>query len=229
MKRSTIDEAIDYVIEKCENEFRVPLPAFAYYTPEDWKKLGEDERELVDNMLGWDVTDFGGDFKEVGLTSFVFRNGNYKDPETYPKPYCEKILYVMDGQTLPYHYHWLKMEDIINRGGGRLAITLYMAAEDDSFSDEDVVVTIDGKKVTVPAGGQVILEPGQSITLCPKQYHSWQALPGEGDVMVFEVSRCNDDFTDNRFYEVGERIPETEEDVPAKHLCYADYKDYVTI
>lgn len=228
MRRSEINTAIEYVMRACRDEFRLPLPPFAYLTPDEWKGIGENHREIVDNMLGWDVTDFGGDFKKTGLTSFVFRNGNVHKPEVYQKPYCEKLLYVMDSQILPYHYHWNKMEDIINRGGGRLSLTLYQAADDDGFSNEDVTIDVDGRNVTVPAGGSIVLSPGESITLRPHQYHTWQAIPGEGDVMAFEVSKCNDDFTDNNFIDVGDRIPGVEEDEPARHLVYADYKHYVT-
>ena len=31
------------------------------------------------------------------------------------------------GQITPFHFHWLKMEDIINRGGGKWLIQLYRA------------------------------------------------------------------------------------------------------
>ena len=60
MKRSLINQLIDEAIEFVEGRGLV-LPPFAYWTPEDWQNIGEDQRELVDNMLGWDVTDFGGD------------------------------------------------------------------------------------------------------------------------------------------------------------------------
>lgn len=72
-------------------------------------------------------------FMEVGLTVFVFRNGNFNNKEKYPKPYCEKLLYVRDGQILPFHFHWSKTEDIINRGGGDLEITLYQSDENEDL------------------------------------------------------------------------------------------------
>lgn len=211
MKRSELNKIISDAIQFVEKR-EIPLPPFAYWGPEEWKKAGEEDRELVDNMLGWDITDFGsGDFAKIGLTIFTFRNGNFYEKEKYPKPYAEKLLLVGDGQILPYHYHWSKMEDIINRGGGDLSLTLYNAIEEDfkdvkggragkqgCFADTDVTVTVDGRRVTVPAGGQIILKPGQSITLKPGQYHTWQGVPGTGAVMLFEVSTCNDDTIDNR-------------------------------
>lgn len=160
MKRSEINKVIETIIEKCD-EKNLPLPPFAYYDKSDWAIAKENRREIIDNMLGWDVTDFGlSDFYSTGLAVFVFRNGNYHDTETYPKPYCEKLLYIFDGQKLPAHFHWQKSEDIINRGGGDLEITLWQADENEGFSDKDVTVKVDGKSVTVEAGGKVILTPG---------------------------------------------------------------------
>ena len=239
MKRSKINEIIKYTIQYMKDR-NLPLPPFAYRTPEDWKNAGEESREIVDNMLGWDVSDFGsGDFDRIGLTIFTFRNGNFHNKELYPKPYAEKLLLVRDGQILPYHYHWSKMEDIINRGGGDLDIILYNATPEDfadtegglsgkpgTFDTTPVTVVMDGTKVTIPAGGKITLKPGQSVTLTPGQYHSWQGVPGTGDVMLFEVSACNDDHIDNRFHTAGERIPGVEEDEAAEYLMFADYKDY---
>ena len=198
----------------------------------------DDCREIIDNMLGWDITDFGSsDFEKIGLTIFTFRNGNFYQKDKYPKPYAEKLLLVGDGQILPFHYHWSKMEDIINRGGGDLILTLYNSTEKDfvdveggrsgkqgQFADTPVTVTVDGRRVTVPAGGHIILKPGESITLMPGQYHMWQGVPGTGPVMLFEVSTCNDDTIDNRFHTAGERIPEIEEDEEPIHLIFKDYR-----
>ena len=158
---------------------------------------------------------------KIGLSIFTFRNGNFYLKDKYPKAYAEKLLYVMDGQILPYHYHWYKREDIINRGGGDLEITMYNSTPEDyadqeggrgdvpgTFSDTDVDVKIDGKTLRIPAGGKVILHPGQSVSIAPGQYHQWQGVPGTGDVILFEVSSTNDDNIDNRFYRNGDRIPD---------------------
>jgi len=239
MKRSESNQIIQYAMDVMKKH-QFPLPPFAYYTVEDWKNLGEDEEELVENMLGWDISDFGsGDFRKIGLTIFTFRNGNFYNQEKYPKVYAEKYLLVNDGQVLPFHYHWYKMEDIINRGGGDLAVTLYNSTPEDyadrdayaqgkpgTFDTTPVTVTVDGKRVTVPAGGVVTIHPGQSITLKPGQYHSWQGVPGTGDVILFEVSTRNDDMVDNRFHEADQRIPSMDEDVEPTFLMFADYPKY---
>lgn len=227
MKRSELNAIIQSAIDLMD-EKNIPLPSFAKWSLEDWNNANQDYREIVDNMLGWDISDFGSDdFEKVGLTIFTFRNGNFHNKEKYRKPYAEKLLLVDDGQVLPFHFHWSKMEDIINRGGGDLEITLYNADENDGFANTDVNVSMDGKRVIVPAGSSVVLKPGQSITLEPRQYHSWKGVPGTGKVILFEVSSTNDDMVDNRFYEASGRIPEIEEDVEPKYLIFADYKDYV--
>ena len=227
MKRSKINEVISKVKKACIDN-KLPLPPFAYYDLKEWENKEKTEYEIIDNMLGWDVTDFGeGDFYSTGLAVFVFRNGNFNKPEVYPKPYCEKLLYVFEGQKLPAHFHWKKSEDIINRGGGDLEITLWQANKDGGMTDEEVEVTIDGKQKSVNAGGSIILTPGESITLLPYQYHQWQAVPGTGDVFVFEVSTTNDDNVDNHFYNVQDRIPEIIEDESPEHLMFADYKKFL--
>lgn len=227
MKRSQlntiIQEAICFVEQK-----GLALPQFSKWGLSEWKNLRAEQEEIVQNMLGWDITDFGsGDFEHTGLLIFTFRNGNFYQKEKYPKPYAEKLLLVGDGQMLPYHFHWSKMEDIINRGGGDLAISLYNSTEQEEFADTAVQVTMDGEQITVPAGGEVILKPGQSITLMPGQYHNWRGVEGTGPVMLFEVSTTNDDTKDNRFYTAQGRIPVIEEDVAPRYLIFDDYKKHV--
>jgi len=224
MKRSEINriirEAYDFVRSR-----GIEFPPFATWSVNDWRNLKENQRELVDNMLGWDVTNFGGNFKETGITIFTFRNGNYNKKDRYPKPYAEKLLLVEDGQELPYHFHWNKMEDIINRSGGNLIMYLYNSDKNGAFADTDVHLTVDGEKIVIPAGGKICLKPGQSVTLLPGQYHKW--IGENGKVMLFEVSSTNDDYTDNRFYSAQGRLPEIEEDVEPEFLIFNDYKNYV--
>jgi hypothetical protein len=141
------------------------------------------------------------------------------------KDYCEKLLLVAENQVTPCHFHWAKMEDIINRAGGRLVLQLWNADPETETRDEEgeVVVSIDGMETTIPAGGTVVLEPGQSITLTPYMYHLFYAESGGGMVLGGEVSRVNDDANDNRFHEPLPRFPAIEEDAPQRYLLCSEY------
>ena len=224
MKRSEINKIITDAMAFLKQR-QIEFPPFAHWGLEEWKKAGEEYQELKDNMLGWDITDFGyGDYHKIGVLIFTFRNGNFHNKEKYPKMYAEKMLLVEAGQELPYHFHWSKMEDIINRGGGNLILQMYNADENDEFADTDVHVTIDGRAIVLPPGGKVTLRPGESITILPRQYHRWIAEAGTGRVLLFEVSTTNDDMVDNRFYDAKDRIPTIEEDEAPRYLIFDDYK-----
>jgi D-lyxose ketol-isomerase len=173
MKRSELNQIIDDAIEFCK-EMNFLLPPFAYWSVEDWKTNRDEYQEIMDNQMGWDITDFGsGDFEYMGVLIFVLRNGNFTNPK-YLKPYCEKILIQGENQVLPTHYHWKKMEDIINRGGGTLMVALYNAISDDEWDEETPVqVSMDGRTFEVPAGAPFEVRPGESITLMPKQFHKF--------------------------------------------------------
>jgi D-lyxose ketol-isomerase len=196
------------------------LPPFAYWTPEDWRTKGREVREIIENQLGWDITDFGqGDYWNFGLFLFTVRNGAPQNLETgMGKLYAEKIMIVGANQFVPMHFHWNKVEDIINRGGGKLVIQLYNSTEDEELADTNVTVSTDGIERTVRAGDTVVLNPGESITLPSGLYHKfWGA---ESRVLVGEVSLVNDDNADNRFYEPVGRFPEIEEDEPPLYLLF---------
>lgn len=226
MKRSEINLRIKE-IEKLAEKQGFSLPPFCKWTPEEWRDKGREYDEIRDNMLGFDVTDYGqGNWEKVGFTLITLRNGNQHNPK-YKKVYAEKLLMLKEGQHSPMHFHWVKSEDIINRGGGTLLIHLYNSDENEKLADTDVCVNADGRSYYVPAGTAVELEPGQSITLWPGQYHDFDVKPGTGDVLIGEVSMCNDDNTDNRFYEAVGRFPEIEEDEePYRYLCN-EYPDSV--
>jgi D-lyxose ketol-isomerase len=225
MKRSDINAIMrdaDDFIRGCG----LRLPPFAYWTPEDWTRKGEEVSEIVDNHLGWDITDFGlGNFASTGLFLFTVRNGSPTHLETGTgKLYAEKLMVVDPGQVTPLHFHWNKVEDIINRGGGQLVIELYNSTPDEGLDDSDVIVTLDGVRRTVRAGEFVELDPGESITLPVKLYHKFW---GAGQrVLVGEVSNVNDDNRDNRFYEPVGRFPQIEEDDAPLYLLVNDYPRY---
>lgn len=219
MKRSEINRILrEATAFLGEMNFR--LPPFAYFNAQEWKQKGREYDEIRENKLGWDITDFGrGDYDGYGLLLFTIRNGNLRNPDC-KKPYAEKILISQEGQITPMHFHWHKMEDIINRGGGNMMIRLYNSTPDESLADTPVQVSVDGCRRTVPAGGVLRLCPGESITLPPYLYHSFWAEEGHGSVLMGEVSMVNDDDEDNRFFEPIGRFPVIEEDEePLYFLC----------
>jgi D-lyxose ketol-isomerase len=205
-------------------EMRFRLPPFAFWTAEDWRDKGEEYDELRQNLLGWDITDFGsGDFYKIGLLMFTIRNGNFDNPK-YIKPYAEKLLIVEEGQITPYHFHYKKMEDIINRGGGDLMVQVYNSDMDERFAGTPVMVSSDGRNYTVDAGAVVRVTPGESITLPCGMYHKFWGEGGK--VLVGEVSKVNDDRVDNRFYEPVGRFPAIDEDEAPLYLLSMDYKEF---
>lgn len=217
MKRSEINEVIRQFEAKLA-EYRFALPPFCSFTPEEWREKGHEYDEVRDNMLGWDITDYGlGNFRKTGLSLITLRNGNTKDPK-YTKTYAEKIMMLWPGQISPNHFHWSKMEDIIDRGGGRTLFRLWNATKDEQLDTSDVTVYSDGRSYQVPAGSEVILSPGQSLTLYPYTYHEFAVL--DEPTLIGEVSQCNDDNTDNRFFDMPSRFPTIEEDEkPYRLLC----------
>lgn len=222
MKRSHIN-AVLKKMEGMINEYKFALPPFLSWTPEEWADKGHEYDEIRDNMLGWDVTDYGlGKYEELGIALITIRNGNANNPK-YTKTYAEKLIMIEEGQTSPMHFHWNKMEDIINRGGGNLIFRLYNATKDGQLADTDVEINQDGRKYVVKAGSDIVLKPGESLTLYPYYYHEFVVQPGTGTVLLGEVSMCNDDNTDNRFLEPLGRFPTIEEDEPPYRLLCTEY------
>ena len=224
MKRSEINAIIKDMEALCEKQ-GFHLPPWASWTPEDWEKAGHEYDEVRENKLGWDITDFGlGKFRECGFGLFTIRNGNYLLKDKYPKPYAEKILTMYPGQQAETHYHVSKMEDIINRGGNDLWIKVWNGTPDQKLLDTDVTVVTDGRKQVVPAGTEIHLAPGGSITITPYMFHRFICGTKDSMLLIGEVSMCNDDDNDN-FWEnpgVG-RCPVIEEDEPAYRLLCTEY------
>jgi D-lyxose ketol-isomerase len=206
------------------------LPPFAYWSPDDWQEKGPEAREIVDNRLGWDITDFGqGDFEKFGLFLFTIRNGSPDNWKTMKgKLYAEKIMIVEDGQITPMHFHWNKMEDIINRGGGNLVIQLFNATPDEKLDGESLIhLSVDGVLRTFSPGENLTLTPGESVSLPQYCYHKFWAVGGR--VLVGEVSMVNDDNTDNRFLEPVGRFSTIEEDEAPLYLLCNEYEQYYKI
>ncbi|MFZ5367653.1 MAG: D-lyxose/D-mannose family sugar isomerase [Spirochaetota bacterium] len=225
MKRSKINKIIKEY-ESWIASMGFHLPPWAHWSLEQWQTnlaLGMDASEIFNNMLGWDVTDFNkGNYEQFGITLFTIRNGNLQFDK---KPYAEKIMLISEGQLNPMHFHWYKMEDIINRGGGRFIVEAYGSTPDGELSQDTISVKIDGIRRTYKAGSRIVLEPGESICIEPGLYHRFFAEGGT--VLAGEVSMVNNDWTDNRFLEPLDRYADIEEDeVPYRLLC-GDYKQFL--
>ena len=221
MKRSEINAIIRRTKDFMQ-EHHWYLPVWSEWGKDDWIK----NRDICGNLfrynLGWDITDFGsGDFDKRGLFLFTLRNGV---PGSDGKSYAEKIMVVGEDQETPYHFHWNKMEDIINRGGGTLLFNIHKSTPDEELSDEDLTILIDDCSYRIKAGEQIGLKPGQSLSLEPYTYHRFYGAKGEGPVLTGEVSQVNDDSADNRFYETLGRFPEIDEDEAPLHYLCCDYE-----
>ena len=116
MKRSEINRIILDADEFIKSR-GFHLPPSAYWSIDNWQTKGLEAREIVDNALGWDITDFGrGNYASVGLFLFTLRNGSPENVRRgQGKTYAEKIMILDVDQVTPMHFHWVKTEDIINR------------------------------------------------------------------------------------------------------------------
>lgn len=220
MKRSEINRNIEWAV-KLLNENQIKLPAFGYWQLKDWQKRENETSVIRKVMLGWDITDFGnGQFDKFGAVLFTLRNGSLTDSKL-GTPYAEKLILLKEGQRLPLHYHASKTEDIINRGGGILAIKMYNSLEDGSVDYErPITVDLDGISRCVQPGEELLILQGESITLRPFQYHLFWAKEGCGDLICGEVSSINDDTVDNYNAEPVSRFSTVEEDEAVIHpLC----------
>lgn len=223
MKRSEINSYVRWA-EKFLADNNIRLPELAYWPPAELKERASALSTVRRLELGWDITDFGsGDFDRVGAVLYTVRNGLADDPSV-GVPYCEKYILMRDGQHLPNHYHVFKSEDIINRAGGDFYVQLWNADKTTGkMLDTDVHVMMDGIEHVVKPGEEIIVRKGQSISLTPYIAHIFGPKPGTGDCIIGEVSKVNDDHTDNYFLEKIARFADIDEDVPPYRLLCNEY------
>ena len=223
MKRSDINQILSEA-ESFIGSFGFLLPPFASWTPEQMRRRRGDIDAIVRARLGWDITDYGlGEFERSGLFLFTLRNGSAADLAAGGGMcYAEKIMISRKDQVSPMHRHVVKAEDIINRGGATLALELFESDEDGELDpNRKVSVLCDGIERQQAPGEVLRLNPGESVTLMPG---NWHAFWGEGgDVLIGEVSAVNDDETDNIFREKLGRFATVEEDVEPDRLLVSDY------
>lgn len=227
MKRSTINE-IMHEADDFIRSFGFLLPPFAYWSPSKMQDNKQKLANVIGSRLGWDITDFGqGRYDEMGLFLFTVRNGSQADLAAGGGMcYAEKIMISKQDQLSPMHRHIVKAEDIINRGGATLALELFNSDENGNIDEKtDVTVYTDGVQRTQAAGAVLKLNPGESVTLMPG---NWHAFWGDGgDVLIGEVSTVNDDLTDNVFRENIGRFSDVEEDTEPSHLLVSDYDTWL--
>ena len=227
MKRSRVNDIIRQSDEFIQS-FGFRLPPFAYWSPQQFRDRQSELSAIIDARLGWDITDYGdGNFESMGLVLFTTRNGKLDNLLAGTGIcYAEKIMISRQDQISPMHRHITKTEDIINRGGATLAIKMY---ESDANGNLDqsapVVLASDGITKHFSPGDVIMLEPGESVTLMPGNWHEFW---GEGgDVLIGEVSTVNDDLIDNVFQKPIGRFSNIEEDEDPVHLLVSDYDTWL--
>jgi D-lyxose ketol-isomerase len=227
-KRSRINE-IMAAADDMIRHYGFVLPPFAYWTPDQFRAQKAQAGRIIGARMGWDITDYGqGRFDEMGLFLFTLRNGDLADLQRGGGMcYAEKLLISRQDQLSPMHTHFIKAEDIINRGGATLVIELFGSDDQGHFArDRGGVVRCDGLERAYAPGEKLKLAPGESVTLMPGD---WHAFWGEGgDVLIGEVSTVNDDLTDNIFVEPIGHFAEIEEDVAPTHLLVSDYDRWLS-
>jgi D-lyxose ketol-isomerase len=222
MLRSFIDRRVEAMLELCERH-AFKLPPFALWGAEDFRVDAESTKRIAEGGLGWNVVEFTpGGYAREGLSVFTMRMGDWRGlKKGSGRLYGEKALMAEDGQRTPHHYHIVKTEDILNRGGARFVVELFKVDHQGRRLDERVRVLKDATTIEVAAGGRVTLEPGESIVLEPYVAHAFWAEGGA--TLAGEVSLANDDATDNYFLPPPAAPAPIEEDAPMRHPTVRDY------
>ena len=220
MKRSQVNT----LLREAESLFAqcgIALPPWAHWSPAVWRAHPQAAAFFRRRQIGWDVTDFGtGDFARKGLVLLCLRNGIVGLDEE--RSYAEKLLVLREGQEAPYHFHRFKMEDIIVRGGGNMVLQVFDTDETGAPLDLCVHARIDAEVLRVAARAPIVLRHGQSVMLPPGQAHRLTAEAGAGTVVLGEVSRVNDDLTDNVFFEPTARFASIDDDEPALRPLWSE-------
>ena len=201
----------------------VRLPPFALWGEAEFRANADAAKFIAARGLGWSVVEFRpGAFATEGLTLFTLRMGDWAAVGSgCGRLYAEKAIMLEDGQRAPHHYHAVKTEDIVNRGGARLLVELFKVDRDGERLEERFRALKDVTALDLSPGERVSLEPGESLTLDPFVAHAFWAEGGA--TIAGEVSLANDDRTDNYFIPpLGAPSP-IEEDAPARFVTVRDY------
>lgn len=223
MKRSFVESRIDAMTTLCERH-GLKLPPFAQWSEDDYRADPAAARRIAQGGLGWNVVEFRpGAFAREGLGVFTLRMGDWRQlANGRGRLYAEKALMAEDGQRAPHHYHIVKTEDIVNRGGARFVVELFKVDRAGAPLKERFRVLKDVRTLELNAGDRVALEPGESLTLEPFVAHAFWAEGGA--VLAGEVSLVNDDASDNYFLPALPAAAPIEEDVAKRRLTVRDYE-----
>ena len=222
MERSFIDARIERMLEFGERR-GLALPPFARWSEDDYRADGEASARIRDGGLGWNVVAFApGRFLETGLTIFTLRMGDWGQlVQGRGRLYAEKAIFAEDGQRTPHHYHIVKTEDIVNRGGARFVVELVKVDRSGQPIKTRFRACKDVKTLDLGPGDRVTLEPGESLTLEPFVAHAFWAEGGP--TLAGEVSLANDDASDNYFLSPLPAPDPIVEDAPLRFVTVRDH------
>ena len=222
MKRSFIDARIDRMLEMCARH-GVALPPFALWRKAEFRANPDAAKLIAERGMGWNVVEFKTRlFAREGLTLFTLRMGDWRELSGgRGRLYAEKAIVAEDRQRAPHHYHVVKTEDILNRGGARFVVELFKVDAKGAPLKDRFRALKDASVLDLGPGDQVRLEPGESLTLEPFVAHAFWAEGGAA--VAGEVSLANDDATDNYFLPPLEPFPPIEEDAPARYVTARDH------
>jgi D-lyxose ketol-isomerase len=223
MKRSFVDARIDRMLEMCSRH-GVRLPPFALWSEAQHLADPAAARRIREGGLGWNVVEFEpGHFARAGLGVFTLRMGDWRQPApSGGRLYAEKAMLAEDGQRTPHHYHVVKTEDVVNRGGARFVVELFKVDRTGAPLKERFRVLKDVTMLDLEPGAKVVLEPGESVTLEPFVAHAFWAEGGA--TLAGEVSLVNDDAADNLFLPPLPAPSPIEEDAPRKYVTVRDHE-----
>lgn len=235
MKRSEIDGAIARAIGNAA-KFGVALPKWAGWKPSEFDASADGIRH---QKLGWKVVDFGvGKFQNCGLVILALCSPITDDsgaPVTKPHTagtreypvtgFSRKYLFVQAGQTEPHHFHRQKArKEVTVVAGAAVRFELAWADGDTALSDRDVDVQIDGIWHHLPAGGSIVVAPGETITLPGELSHIISVPEGGEDTIMLETSTANNDSNDNIFPFMTPTSVPVEEDAAARYQLLDEHR-----
>jgi D-lyxose ketol-isomerase len=222
MRRSFIDRRIEAMLELCVR-YGFKLPPFAEWGEAQFRAQAAAARRIGEAGLGWNVVEFKpGAYAAQGLSVFTSRMGDWRGLATgRGRLYGEKAMMAEEGQVTPHHYHVVKTEDILNRGGARFIVELCKVDSAGARLDERFHALKDADWLDLAPGARVTLEPGESLTIDPFVAHSFWAEGGA--VLAGEISLANDDATDNYFEPPLGPFAPIEEDAPMRYVTVRDY------